>query len=725
MAPSAARPGCSMLPLPVPRCMDHTRRSSPRCGAKLAMKGGLALTLIAAPSLSRTLGAAFSGTSPSSWLGHPDTPSRHFLATGGVTGGAAAAAAPRQAASAAAAWRGGAAAASLGAVLVVCGRRSLHLRLRSVRVFSTQAAAKAQAAVLETVETSNFVEDIVAKDSSKGTYSGRVCTRFPPEPNGYLHIGHAKSICLNFGIARKFSGTCNLRFDDTNPASEKQEYIDSIKEDVRWLGFEWDGPAHYASDYFGKLYEWAKMFVEKDWAYIDELTAEEISEYRGSLTRPGKDSPYRNRPIEESLALLEKMRAGEVEAGKAVLRAKIDMAHNNVIMRDPIMYRIVKDTPHPRTGTDWPIYPSYDWAHGLSDAIEQVTHSVCTLEFNMHNELYDWFNERVKSMGCLECEALPRQHEFARLEMTNIVVSKRKLKRLVDGGYVDGWDDPRMPTLSGMRRRGYPASSLRRLCELIGVTKVPTAVIEFNLLEACVRDACKEETNAKLLCVLQPLRVTVTNYDSAADEIIEVPADAEGLPLRKLPFGRELLLDREDFMEVPEPGFKRLTLGGRAKLRYGYVITCDEVVKDEHGEVVELRCSYDPESLGKPPPKKVAPVHWAHATSSVPIRARLYDRLFSEPRPEEREDFMDALNSKSLAVMDARCEPCVTELCGPDLLGNDKESPLVQFERCGYFALDRLESERSVQSGGPLVFNRTVTIKEAWKPAGKKSPRRR
>lgn len=558
---------------------------------------------------------------------------------------------------------------------------------------------------VKTVETGNFVEEIVAGDISKGTYGGRVRTRFPPEPNGYLHIGHAKSICLNFGIAAKFGGACNLRFDDTNPASEKQEFIDSIQEDVKWLGFQWDGPERYASDYFSKLYEWAEIFIEKDWAYVDELSAEEISEYRGSLTSPGKDSPYRSRPAEESLELLRKMRAGEIDQGEAVLRAKIDMAHQNVIMRDPIMYRILNST-HPRTGDAWCIYPSYDYAHGLSDALESITHSVCTLEFTMHNELYDWFNEKVKSLsGALECEALPRQHEFARLEMTNIVVSKRKLKRLVDDGIVDGWDDPRMPTLSGMRRRGYPASALRKMCELVGVTKDPNAVIRFDLLESCVRDALEEQAKAKLLCVLRPLKVTVTNWEGD-DQVIEVPAE-EGLPLRKLTFGRELALDSEDFMEVPSDGFKRLTVGGRVKLRYGYVLTCDEVVKGEDGEVIELRCSYDPESLGKKPPKKTAVVHWAHATASVPVRVRLYEKLFSDERPEERDDFMDALNPKSLEILEgAMCEPCVTEL----VAAGDQESTLsAQFERCGYFALDRKESTED-----NIVFNRAVGLREVW-----------
>jgi glutaminyl-tRNA synthetase len=515
---------------------------------------------------------------------------------------------------------------------------------------------------------------------------------------------------LNFGIADKFSGTCNLRFDDTNPASEKQEFIDSIQEDVRWLGFQWDGPERYASDYFDKLYAWAETFIENGWAYVDELTAEEISEYRGSITSPGKDSPYRARPADESLDLLRKMRSGQIDQGKAVVRAKIDMAHHNVIMRDPIMYRILNSS-HPRTGDAWCIYPSYDYAHGLSDAIEGVTHSVCTLEFSAHNELYDWFNQRVMGLqGALECEALPRQHEFARLEMTNVVVSKRKLKRLVDEGVVDGWDDPRMPTLSGMRRRGYPACALRKMCQLVGVTKDPNAVIQFSLLESCVRDALEEQAKARLLCVLRPLKVSVTNWEGD-DQVIEVPAE-EGLPVRRLTFGRELLMESEDFMEVPSAGFKRLSPGGRVKLRYGYVLTCDEVVKDEAGTVTELKCSYDPESLGQRPPKKVAVVHWAHATASVPVRARLYDKLFSDERPEEREDFMDAVNPGSLEVLEgAMCEPCVTGLAGP---GAPRQPLLAQFERCGYFVLDEEESRSSAEAGGPLVFNRAAGLREAW-----------
>lgn len=580
-------------------------------------------------------------------------------------------------------------------------------------------AAKRKGGTAELVEAGNFVEDIVVADNDKGTYSGLVRTRFPPEPNGYLHIGHAKSICLNFGIASKFGGECNLRFDDTNPASEKQEYIDSIQEDVRWLGFEWSGSAHYASDYFDKLYDWAVKFVEEGWAYVDELSAEEMAVYRGSVTSPGKDSPYRDRPISENLELLRRMRDGEVEQGAAVLRAKIDMAHRNVIMRDPIMYRIIKDIPHPRTGSAWCIYPAYDWAHGLSDAIEGITHSVCTLEFTAHNELYDWFNEKVMGLGELECKALPRQHEFARLEMTHIVVSKRKLKRLVDDEFVSGWDDPRMPTISGMRRRGYPASALRRMCKLVGVTKVDAAVIEFGLLEACVRDALKEETKAKLLCVLQPLKVVVTNYEGDG-QVIELPEE-EGLPRRRLPFSSEIFIDREDFMEEPEKGFKRLAPGRTVKLRYGFTITCDEVVHGEDGEVAELRCTYDPESLGKRPPKKVGVVHWADGKDSVPMKVRLYDRLFSEPRPEAGDaDFMEALNPNSLEVIeDARCEPCVAELWKPEQ-GSGEAGPLcAQFERVGYFALDEAESRASLAAGGPLVCNRAVTLNESWKPQGK------
>jgi len=606
---------------------------------------------------------------------------------------------------------------TLGAALCLGGgSRNLRFQLPRSRVLASQATPKSGAADAEVTEVGNFVESLVRADVEAGKYGARVRTRFPPEPNGYLHIGHAKSICLNFGIARKFGGSCNLRFDDTNPASEKQEYIDSIQEDVRWLGFEWDGEARYASDYFDKLYSWAKVFIERDWAYVDELSAEELSQYRGTLTSPGKDSPFRNRPVAESLLIFERMRAGEVKQGAAILRAKIGMDNRNVIMRDPVMYRVIEHPPHPRTKSEWPVYPSYDWAHGLSDAIEEVTHSVCTLEFNSHNELYDWFNERVLSVGGLTCAALPRQHEFARLEMTYIVVSKRKLRRLVEGGFVDAWDDPRLPTLSGMRRRGYPPSALRRLCELIGVTKVPSAFIQFELLEACVRDSCKEETQAKLLCVLRPLRVVITNYD-AADQVLEVAQEGEGLPARRLPFGREIVIDREDFMEVPEQGFKRLAPGMTAKLRFAYTITCDEVIHDDHGEVIELRCSYDLASLGQRPPKQVAVIHWAHATLSVPVRVRLYERLFTTPRPEEEDDFLTVVNPESVEVLeDARCEPSVV-----DLVGLGAEAPLrAQFERCGYFVLDKPDSDKSAQAGGPLVFNRTVTLNESWKPQSRR-----
>lgn len=577
--------------------------------------------------------------------------------------------------------------------------------------------ATSSKADVEVIEAGNFVEDIVVKDTEKKTYEGRVRTRFPPEPNGYLHIGHVKSICLNFGIAKKFGGNCNLRFDDTNPESEKQVFIDSIQEDVRWLGFEWDGAERYASDYFGQLYEWAEAFIERGLAYVDELSAEEISEYRGSVTRPGKDSPFRDRPEEESLQIFRKMRAGEMAQGSAVLRAKIDMSHPNVIMRDPIMYRILPNTPHPRTGDKWPIYPSYDWAHGLSDAIEGVTHSVCTLEFNMHNELYNWFNEQVLSLPdslplCRAPSALPRQHEFARLEMTNVVVSKRKLKRLVEGGYVEGWDDPRMPTISGMRRRGYPPSALLKLCELVGVTKVPTSVIEFSLLENCVRNALQEQVSAKALCVLRPLRVTITNWD-AEDEVLEVPGED-----RKLHFGKEILLDAEDFQEEPEPGFKRLAPGRQVKLRYSYVIQCDEVIRGANGEVEELRCSYDPDSLGKRPPKKVAVVHWAHATLSTPVTVRLYENLFADARPEEAGDFLDALTPDSCKELSARCEAGISEMWQTHQ--DQSEDPIfrVQFERCGFFALDR----KATEERSSLVFNCTITPRSDFgKP--KKGPR--
>eukprot|EP00929_Paragymnodinium_shiwhaense_P083428 TRINITY_DN44458_c0_g1_i1.p1 TRINITY_DN44458_c0_g1~~TRINITY_DN44458_c0_g1_i1.p1 ORF type:complete len:730 (-),score=167.82 TRINITY_DN44458_c0_g1_i1:22-2157(-) len=601
--------------------------------------------------------------------------------------------------------------------------RKQALQLVSQRRTSSAASLAAVAADEALEIAGNFVEDIVAEDLNKGTHSGRVATRFPPEPNGHLHIGHAKSICLNFGIAQKFGGVCTLRFDDTNPATEKMEYIESIQRDVRWLGFDWHGAPRYTSDYFPQLHSWALEMIKRDWAYVDELSAEEISQYRGSLTTPGKDSPYRNRPIEESLELFEKMRAGQVEPGKALLRAKIDMQHRNVIMRDPFMYRVIKDTPHPRTGSEWCIYPSYDWAHGLSDAIENVTHSVCTLEFNMHNELYDWFNARVKEIGTLDCTVLPHQYEFARLEMTHIVVSKRKLKRLVEAEVVSGWDDPRMPTLSGMRRRGYPPSALRKMCELVGVTKTAASVIRYELLDSCVRNALQEEVSNKLLCVLRPLRVVVTNWEGE-DEVLEVAAEEGGMLARRLPFGKELLIEQEDFMEEPVAGFKRLVPGGRVKLRYGYVLTCDEVVKAEDGSIAELRCTYDAESLGKRPPKKVAVVHWAHATASVPLRVRLYDKLFVDERPEEREEYMDALNPKSLEVLEtARCEPTINEIFQVSANATPPtevpEQMLAQFERCGYFAVDEADSAASLASGGPLVLNRTIALQDSRKPGGK------
>lgn len=612
---------------------------------------------------------------------------------------------------------GGSVGVGVGAVALLSLLSGWRRRCLSARRQCHVARRAASASALEAdgVVVGNFVEGIVAADLERGTYGTRVCTRFPPEPNGHLHIGHVKSICLNFGIARKFAGTCNLRFDDTNPASEKQEYIDSIKDDVRWLGFEWDGPARYASDYFVDLHEWAKVLIERGQAYVDELSAEEIGNYRGSLTSPGKDSPFRSRPIAENIQLFADMQSGVIAPGGAVLRAKIDMAHQNVIMRDPIMYRILKDIPHPRTGSTWIIYPSYDWAHGLSDAYENITHSVCTLEFNKHNELYDWFNERVKELGTLKCDVLPHQHEFARLEMTHIVVSKRKLKRLVDGGYVDGWDDPRMPTISGMRRRGYPAVALRKMCELIGVTKVATSVIQYSLLESCVRDVLEEESKVKLLCVLKPLRVVVTNYLEDGEEVLEGQA-VEGMPARPLPFGRELVIDSDDFMAEPIDGFKRLAPGRTAKLRYAYTITCDEIVRSEDGQVCELRCTYDAESLGMRPPTGAAIIHWAHATKSVPVRARLYNQLFSDERPEEREDFLEALNPHSVEVCDARCEPVVEEL------GGEMTAWRAQFERCGYFIVDEAESKASRAQGGPLVFNRALALTEAWKPKGPARP---
>ena len=551
----------------------------------------------------------------------------------------------------------------------------------------------------ETVTTSstNFIRNLIDADLASGRVE-TVVTRFPPEPNGYLHIGHAKSICLNFGIAREHNGQCNLRFDDTNPVKEEQEYIDAIKTDVRWLGFDWGTHEYYASDYFAKLYGFAETLVEKGLAYVCDLNAEEIREYRGTLTEPGRESPYRARSVAENLDLLRRMRAGEFPDGSRVLRAKIDMASPNLNLRDPVLYRILHATHH-RTGDAWCLYPMYDFAHGQSDSIEGITHSICTLEFEAHRPLYDWL-----------CEALaihhPQQIEFARLNLTYTVMSKRRLLELVNEKQVSGWDDPRMPTLSGMRRRGYPAAALRTFCERIGVGK-SDSVIDMGVLEDCVREEL-DGSAPRAMAVLRPLKVVITNYPAGESEHFTVPNHPKepALGTRTIPFGRELYIDQDDFMEEPPPKFFRLGPGREVRLRYGYIIRCDEVVRDPaSGAVIELRCSYDPATGGGETPdgrKVKGIIHWVAAAQAVPAEVRLYDRLFSVANPtgDKSRDYREHLNPASLE----RLEQALLE---PGLAGAAPGS-CYQFERLGYFCVD--------PQSGPArpVFSRTVTLRDSW-----------
>ena len=551
---------------------------------------------------------------------------------------------------------------------------------------------------------SNFIREIVAADVAAGKHGGRVHTRFPPEPNGYLHIGHAKSICLNFGLAEEFGGRCNLRMDDTNPIKEEQEYIDAIVEDVRWLGFSWGERIYYASDYFGQLYDWAVALIRSGKAYVDDLSADEIRAYRGTLTAPGRESPYRNRSPEENLALFERMRAGEFPDGSRVLRAKIDMASGNLNLRDPVMYRILH-AAHPRTGNAWCIYPMYDWAHGQSDSIEGITHSICTLEFEDHRPLYDWF---VRELGIFA----PRQIEFARLNLTYTVLSKRRLLQLVKEGHVSGWDDPRMPTLSGLRRRGYPPEALREFCTRIGVAKRDSTV-DLALLEHCVRDELNR-TAPRRMAVLRPLKVVIENYPEGVVEELDALNNPEdpGAGTRKVPFSRVIYIEREDFLEEAPPKYFRLTPGREVRLRYAYFVKCTGVVKDEAGRVVEVRCTYDPATLGghAPDGRKVkATIHWVCAERAVRAEVRLYDRLFRSEDPEAAGDFLADLNPASLEVLrDCRLEPSLARAAPGDR---------VQFERLGYFCCDP-----DSRSGTP-VFNRTVTLKDPWaKIAGGAKP---
>ena len=564
-------------------------------------------------------------------------------------------------------------------------------------------------------ERRDFIREIVAADIAAGRVAAPV-TRFPPEPNGYLHIGHAKSICLNFGIATEFGGRCHLRFDDTNPVKEEQEFIDAIIEDVRWLGFDWGDHLYHASDYFEQLYDWAVQLVDRGLAYVDDQSADEIRETRGSLTEPGHESPWRNRPVAESLDLFARMRAGEYPNGARVLRAKIDMASPNLNLRDPVLYRIVH-ADHPRTGDAWCIYPTYDFAHGQSDAIEGVTHSICTLEFENHRPLYDWL------VGHLPVPHVPRQYEFARLNLTHTVLSKRVLLRLVTEGHVHGWDDPRMPTISGLRRRGFPAEGIRDFAAMIGVAKTDS-VIEVGQLEFAVR-AVLNRTAPRRFGVLDPLKVVLTNWPEGRVETMEVVNNPEdpAAGTRPVAFGRELWIEREDFMEEPPPKFFRLAPGREVRLRNAYFVTCDEVVKDASGAVVELRCTYDPATRGGDAPdgrRPKATLHWVSAADAIPAEVRLYDHLFSSPIPGDvGADLFDDLNPASETIVrGAMLEPALAEA---------RVGETVQFERLGYFALD------PDSSPGALVFNRTLTLRDTWArdpvegrlTAGRAAPARR
>ncbi|MEE7627814.1 glutamine--tRNA ligase/YqeY domain fusion protein [Methylobacter sp. Wu8] len=543
--------------------------------------------------------------------------------------------------------------------------------------------------------TSNFIRQIIANDLKDNKNNGKVITRFPPEPNGYLHIGHAKSICLNFGIAAENNGRCNLRFDDTNPEKESDEYVESIKRDVHWLGFEWS-ELHHASDYFEQLYDYAVQLIEQGLAYVDSLSAEQIRAYRGTLTEPGKESPDRSRPIAENLDLFKRMRAGEFADGQYVLRAKIDMASPNINMRDPALYRI-RRVHHQRTGDDWCIYPMYDYTHCISDALEGITHSLCTLEFEDHRPLYDWVLDQVKT------PTHPQQIEFARLQLEYTIVSKRKLNQLVTEKHVNGWDDPRMPTIAGLRRAGFTPKSIRDFCERIGLTK-QNSWIEMGVLEYCIREDLNENA-LRAMAVLQPLRVVIDNYPEGQTEQLEVSNHPQKPELGKriVPFSKVILIERDDFAENPPPKFKRLVEGGEVRLRGSYVIRCNEIIKDAAGNITELRCSYDPDTLGKNPEgrKVKGVIHWVSEQHSQPAELRLYNRLFSVPNPDNEENFLDVINPDSLEVL----SNCRVEAS----LAHAQAENRYQFERTGYFCLDAIDSVN-----GKLVFNRTVTLRDSW-----------
>ncbi|MDH4573347.1 glutamine--tRNA ligase/YqeY domain fusion protein [Salinicola acroporae] len=548
----------------------------------------------------------------------------------------------------------------------------------------------------------NFLRNQI-RDELESGQATTIVTRFPPEPNGFLHIGHAKSIWVNFGLAEQFGGRCHLRFDDTNPAKEEQAYIDAIQEDIRWLGYEWSGSVRFASDYFDQLYAWAQHLVREGKAYVDDLSPDEIREYRGTLTEPGRPSPYRERGVEENLDLLERMRLGEFAEGSKVLRARIDMAAPNINLRDPILYRI-RHAVHHQTGDAWKIYPSYDFAHGQSDAIEGITHSLCTLEFEDHRPLYEWF------LAQLPVPSLPRQTEFARMNVNYTVTSKRKLKLLVDRNVVDGWDDPRMPTISGLRRRGYTPASLRKFCDMTGVSRAAN-VVDIAMLHFAIRSDL-EDNAPRAMCVLDPLKVVLTNLPADHGEVFEVPGHParEDMGTRQLPLTREIWIDREDFMEEPPKKFFRLAPGKEVRLRNGYVIRCDEVIKNDEGEIVALHCSVDFETLGKNPEgrKVKGVIHWVSAEHGVPVEVRLYDNLFLDEAPDRDKDadFLDHLNPESLVTVQGIAEPS---------LANAEPEARYQFERVGYFCADRHACR-----DGKLVFNRTVGLKDSWAKIQKK-----
>ncbi len=541
----------------------------------------------------------------------------------------------------------------------------------------------------------DFIREIIDADLASNKYQGRVHTRFPPEPNGYLHIGHAKSICLNFGIAEQYNGKCNLRFDDTNPAKEEEEYVQSIITDVKWLGFDWQDRLFYASDYFDQMYTYAEDLVKKGKAYVDDLTADQIAELRGTLTKPGTKSPYRDRSIDENLSLFRRMKAGEFPDGSKVLRAKIDMNHPNLNMRDPVMYRILRATHH-NTGDKWCIYPMYDWAHGLEDSIEHITHSICTLEFENHRPLYDWF---LDALGVYH----PQQIEFARLNLTFTVMSKRLLLQLVNDGLVKGWDDPRLPTISGMRRRGYSPSGIRTFAKRIGVAKV-NSIVDFEFLEYCIREDLNK-TAPRYMGVLRPLKVTIENYPETKEEVDAVnnPEDP-GMGSRRIPFSKTLYIEQDDFMEQPPPKFYRLALGREVRLRYAYFITCRDVVKRD-GKVVELRCTYDPATKGgyAPDGRKVkSTIHWVSASDAVDAEVRLYNKLFTvrDPLDQKGADYKTLLNPQSLEILQqCKVEPAV-KTCKP--------LDRFQFERLGYFCVD------TDTTPGHLVLNRTTELRDTW-----------